>query len=158
MVDEAPEPMKKTMIRVREFDVARDLRAVEELERLCQVGLSGDQSSDDSDPAAADHDGGGAGKKKKRRSSKKKKKRGMSLYVEQIGDPFARVRHAPDHVILVILLYILRGTYYCTLPAAAIDASVSLTLSAHDSDAHGVHVCLCCFRLPSTVRTKRSSE
>ncbi|KAF8783858.1 hypothetical protein HU200_000301 [Digitaria exilis] len=104
MVDEAPEPMKKTMIRVREFDVARDLRAVEELERLCQVGLSGDQSSDDSDPAAADHDDGGAGrKKKKKRSSKKKKKkkRGMSLYVEQIGDPFARVRHAPDHIILV---------------------------------------------------------
>ncbi|RLN09128.1 putative N-acetyltransferase HLS1 [Panicum miliaceum] len=95
VVDEV-EPMKKTMIRVREFDVARDLRAVEELERLCQVGLSGDQSSDD--PAADD---GGAEKKKRRRSGKTKKKRGMSLYVEQIGDPFARVRHAPDHVMLV---------------------------------------------------------
>lgn len=105
-MDEA-EPMKKTMIRVREFDVARDLRAVEELELRCQVGLSGDQSSDD---PAADHDGGAERKKR----SGKKKKRGMSLYVEQIGDPFARVRHAPDHVMLVILLY----------PAAAIDASV----------------------------------
>ncbi|TKW37652.1 hypothetical protein SEVIR_1G062000v4 [Setaria viridis] len=93
MMDEA-EPMKKTMIRVREFDVARDLRAVEELELRCQVGLSGDQSSDD---PAADHDGGAERKKR----SGKKKKRGMSLYVEQIGDPFARVRHAPDHVMLV---------------------------------------------------------
>lgn len=101
VMDEAAESMKKTMIRVREFDVARDLLAVEELERLCQVGLSGDQGSD-SDHPAADHDAG-AGKKK--RKSSKKKKRGMSLYVEQIGDPFARVRHAPDHVILVILLY-----------------------------------------------------
>ncbi|CAL4970997.1 unnamed protein product [Urochloa decumbens] len=93
VMDEA-EPMKNTMIRVREFDVARDLLAVEELERLCQVGLSGDQGSD--------HDGGGAEKKKKKTSSKNNnKKRGMSLHVEQIGDPFARVRHAPDHVILV---------------------------------------------------------
>ena len=98
VVDEA-EPMEKTMTRVREFDVTRDLRAVEELERLCQVGLSGDQGSDD--PAADDHDGGA--EKKKRRSGKTKKKRGMSLYVEQIGDPFARVRHAPDHVMLVII-------------------------------------------------------
>jgi hypothetical protein len=91
------EPVKKTMIRVREFDVERDLRAVEELERLCQVGLSGDQGSD----PVADHDGGA---EKTARSSKKKKKKGMSLYVEQIGDPFARVRHAPDNVMLVILL------------------------------------------------------
>ncbi|CAN6237337.1 unnamed protein product [Urochloa humidicola] len=99
VMDEA-EPMKKTMIRVREFDVARDLRAVEELERLCQVGLSGDQGSD----PAADHGGGGGAehkKKKKTSSNNKNKKRGMSLHVEQIGDPFARVRHAPDHIILV---------------------------------------------------------
>ncbi|OEL26269.1 putative N-acetyltransferase HLS1-like [Dichanthelium oligosanthes] len=95
VVDEA-EPMKKTMIRVREFDVAGDLRAVEELERLCQVGLSGDQGSD----PAADHDGG-AEEKKRSGKKKQKKKSGMSLYVEQIGDPFARVRHAPDHVMLV---------------------------------------------------------
>ena len=98
VVDEA-EPMEKTMIRVREFDVTRDLRAVEELERLCQAGLSGDQGSDD---PAADHDGA-AEKKRRRRGGKTKKKRGMSLYVEQIGDPFARVRHAPDHVMLVII-------------------------------------------------------
>ncbi|WVZ77627.1 hypothetical protein U9M48_025474 [Paspalum notatum var. saurae] len=91
-VMEEAESGKKTMIRVREFDVERDLRAVEELERLCQVGLSGDQAG--SDPAA-DH--GGAGEKKTRAS----KKKGMSLYVEQIGDPFARVRHAPDYVMLV---------------------------------------------------------
>ncbi|GJM90387.1 hypothetical protein PR202_ga06664 [Eleusine coracana subsp. coracana] len=75
---------KKTMIRVREFDVGRDLRAVGELERRCQVGMSGDQNPDDN---------GGA--------RKKKTKKGMSLYVEQIGDPFSRIRHAPDHVILV---------------------------------------------------------
>ncbi|CAN6271675.1 unnamed protein product [Urochloa humidicola] len=87
VMDEA-EPIKKTMIRVREFDVAGDLRAIEELERLCQVGLSGDQ--------AADHVAGGPEKNKK-----KEKKTGMSLHVQQIGDPFARVRHAPDHVILV---------------------------------------------------------
>ncbi|KAJ1278198.1 hypothetical protein BS78_04G060600 [Paspalum vaginatum] len=91
VMDEA-ESGKKTMIRVREFDVERDLRAVTELERLCQVGLSGDQGSD----PAASH--GGAGQKKTRTTSKKK---GMSLYVEQIGDPFARVRHAPDYVMLV---------------------------------------------------------
>lgn len=110
-MDEA-EPMKKTMIRVREFDVERDLRTVEELERLCQVGLSGDDQG--SDPVA-DHDGGGAAKTTTRCSSKKKsKKKGMSLYVEQIGDPFARVRHAPDNVMLVILLC----HSSCTRPAA----------------------------------------
>jgi hypothetical protein len=111
---------KKTMIRVREFDAGRHLRAVEELERRCQVGLSGDQNSD----AAADDNGGALKKKKKKKtkSSKKKTTKGMSLYVEQIGDPFSRVRHAPDHVILVIL------TYYestaCTQQAAAIAASI----------------------------------
>jgi len=107
VVDEA-EPMEKTMTRVREFDVTRDLRAVEELERLCQVGLSGDQGSDD--PADDDHDGGA-----------EKKKRGMSLYVEQIGDPFARVRHAPDHVMLVIIS--LYSVSHSARPAAAIGAS-----------------------------------
>jgi hypothetical protein len=114
VVDEA-KPVKKTTIRVREFDVERDLRAVEELERLCQVGLSGDQGSDH---PVADHYGGA---EKTTRSSKQKKKKGMSLYVEQIGDPFARVRHAPDNVILVILLYQLPQRMH---PAAAIDASV----------------------------------
>ncbi|KAL6629964.1 hypothetical protein ACP70R_029729 [Stipagrostis hirtigluma subsp. patula] len=90
------EPVKKTMIRVREFDVARDLPAIEELERRCQVGLSGDQCPD---AAAADNDG--ADKKKTPKKNSKKQQRGMSLYAEQIGDPFARIRHAPDHVILV---------------------------------------------------------
>ncbi|XP_062217275.1 acetyl transferase GW6a-like [Phragmites australis] len=94
VMDEA-EARKKTMIRVREFDVERDLRAVEVLERRCQVGLSGDQGPD---AAVADHDGGAERKKTR---SRKKKKRGMSLYVEQIGDPFARVRHAADYVMLV---------------------------------------------------------
>ncbi|TVU32844.1 hypothetical protein EJB05_24603 [Eragrostis curvula] len=89
---EAEPAGKKMLVRVREFDVGRDLRAVEELERRCQVGLSGDQ---DDDAAVEDK---GSAQKKKTRSSKKK---GMSLYVEQIGDPFSRVRHAPDHVILV---------------------------------------------------------
>ncbi|KAM3297700.1 hypothetical protein ACQJBY_039569 [Aegilops geniculata] len=65
-------------VTVRELDVERDLPAVEELERRCEVGLSGDQAD---------------GKKKKRKS--------MSLCVEQIGDPLARVRHAPEHVMLV---------------------------------------------------------
>lgn len=129
-MDEA-EPVKKTVIRVREFDVERDLRAVEELERLCQVGLSGDQGSDS---VADDHDGGGA--EKTARSSKKKKKKGMSLYVEQIGDPFARVRHAPDNVMLVISLSHSAGLH----PAAAID---DLACLRHDdSDAH--EVCLIC--------------
>lgn len=81
----------KKMVRVREFIMEKDLPAVEELERLCQAGLSGDNGA-----------GGGGGKKKKR---------GMSLYAEQIGDPFARVRHAPDHVILVIS-YSLRSMKY----------------------------------------------
>uniref|UniRef100_A0A0E0CGP5 N-acetyltransferase domain-containing protein n=1 Tax=Oryza meridionalis TaxID=40149 RepID=A0A0E0CGP5_9ORYZ len=72
---------EEKMVRVREFIMEKDLPAVEELERLCQAGLSGDNA------------GGGRGGGKK--------KRGMSLYAEQIGDPFARVRHAPDHVILV---------------------------------------------------------
>ncbi|KAF7111419.1 hypothetical protein CFC21_111433 [Triticum aestivum] len=67
-------------VTVRELDVERDLPAVEELERRCEVGLSGDQA-----------DGG----------KKKKKKKSMSLCVEQIGDPLARVRHAPEHVMLV---------------------------------------------------------
>uniref|UniRef100_A0A0D9VCZ1 N-acetyltransferase domain-containing protein n=1 Tax=Leersia perrieri TaxID=77586 RepID=A0A0D9VCZ1_9ORYZ len=73
---------KMMMIRVREFIMEKDLPAVEELERL-----SGDLA------AAA---GGGANGKKKNTN-----KKGISLYVEQIGDPFARIRHAPDHVILV---------------------------------------------------------
>ena len=77
---------KKAVFRVREFDMERDLAAAEELERRCQVGLCGDAA-----------DGSGEGKRK----TKKRKKRGMSLSVEQVGDPLARVRHAPEHVMLV---------------------------------------------------------
>ncbi|KQJ93656.1 probable N-acetyltransferase HLS1 [Brachypodium distachyon] len=96
------EKKHKMAIRVREFEMERDLPAVEELERRCQVGLSGDQADDVASTGTAEEDGGGAANKKCRRRKKKtKKKRGMSLYVEQIGDPFARVRHSPDHVILV---------------------------------------------------------
>ncbi|KAF0906069.1 hypothetical protein E2562_009076 [Oryza meyeriana var. granulata] len=86
------EKMAGNLVRVREF-IMEDLPAVEELERLCQAGLSSDQG----------YNGGGddANNKNSKKKEKKKKKRGMSLYVEQIGDPFARVRHAPDHVILV---------------------------------------------------------
>jgi hypothetical protein len=98
VMSEAEPAGKKTMIRVREFDVGRDIRAVDELERRCQVGLSGG----DQNPDAVADDNGGTLKKANTRSSKKKAKKGMSLYVEQIGDPFSRVRHAPDYVILVI--------------------------------------------------------
>lgn len=99
------EKKHKMAIRVREFEMERDLPAVEELERRCQVGLSGDQADDVASTGTAEEDGGGAANKKCRRRKKKtKKKRGMSLYVEQIGDPFARVRHSPDHVILVIII------------------------------------------------------
>jgi hypothetical protein len=122
VMDEA-EPVKKTMLRVRGFDVERDLRAVEELERLCQVGLSGDQGSD----PVADLDGGA----KKTRSSKKKK--GMSLYVEQIGDPFARVRHATDNVMLVILLY---HTPQNAPQPPPLTLQFDLVCLRHDSDAH----------------------
>ncbi|CAN6163281.1 unnamed protein product [Urochloa humidicola] len=76
---------KVALFRVREFDMERDLAAAEELERRCQVGLSGDAADD-----------GNCGKRKT-----KKKKRGMSLSVEQVGDPLARIRHAPEHVMLV---------------------------------------------------------
>jgi hypothetical protein len=90
-------------IRVREFNMERDLPAVEDLERRCQVGLSGDQASPEEASTADDAvDGGGA--KKWRRKKKTAKKQGMSLYVEQIGDPFARVRHSPDYVILVTII------------------------------------------------------
>uniref|UniRef100_A0A0E0LE27 N-acetyltransferase domain-containing protein n=1 Tax=Oryza punctata TaxID=4537 RepID=A0A0E0LE27_ORYPU len=89
--------MMKVLVRVREFDVEKDLAAVEELERRCQVGLSGDMA------AVHDHadDDDGATKEKNKTKTKKKKKTGMSLCVEQIGDPLARVRHAPEHVMLV---------------------------------------------------------
>lgn len=76
----------KDQLRVRESDMERDLAAVEELERRCQVGLSGDTAADD----------GKDGSRKRR-----KKKTGMSLSVEQVGDPLARVRHTPEHVMLV---------------------------------------------------------
>lgn len=145
VMDEA-EPVKKTMIRVREFDVERDLRAVEELERLCQVGLSGDQGSD----PVADHDGGGAEKTTK---SSKKKKKGMSLYVEQIGHPFARVRHAPDNVMLVILLY----HNACTQPPP-LTLQSDLACLRHDSDALMLMSVIDLCRLLSTGRKTRLSE
>ncbi|KAG8095032.1 hypothetical protein GUJ93_ZPchr0012g18913 [Zizania palustris] len=72
------------VVSVREADVEKDLSAIEELERRCQVGLCGDTVTGDGD------DDGVA-----------KKKKGMSLCAEQIGDPLARVRHSPEHVMLV---------------------------------------------------------
>ena len=81
---------KKVSFRVREFDMERDLAAVEELERRCQVGLCGDDTTPDDD----DDDSGGG-------SKLRKKKKGMSLSVELVGDPLARVCHAPEHVMLV---------------------------------------------------------
>jgi hypothetical protein len=88
---------KKVSFRVREFDMERDLAAVEDLERRCQVGLCGDDTTPD-----ADHDSGGGGKlRKTTKTKKKKKKKGMTLSVELVGDPLARVRHAPEHVMLV---------------------------------------------------------
>nr|CAB3468577.1 unnamed protein product [Digitaria exilis] len=82
----------KVVFRVREFDMERDLAAVEELDRRCQVGLCGDATADDGNDGA---------KRKAAAEKKKKKKRGMSLSVELVGDPLARVRHAPEHVMLV---------------------------------------------------------
>jgi hypothetical protein len=100
------ETKKNTMaIRVREFDMERDLPAVEDLERRCQVGLSGDQACSEEASTVEDAtDGGGAKKWRRRKKKKTAKKQGMSLYVEQIGDPFARVRHSPDYVILVTII------------------------------------------------------
>jgi hypothetical protein len=95
---------KKVSFRVREFDMERDLAAVEELERRCQVGLGGDDDPDDDDDDDDDSGRGGGSKRRKttkRKKKKKKKKKGMSLSVELVGDPLARVRHAPEHVMLV---------------------------------------------------------
>lgn len=50
------------------------------------------------DDTAADDGSTGGGKMRKKT---KRKKKGMSLCVEQVGDPLARVRHAPEHVMLV---------------------------------------------------------
>jgi hypothetical protein len=86
---------RKVSFRVREFNMESDLAAVDELERRCQVGLSGD------DTTAADDDSSGSKLRKTMKKKKKKKKKGMSLSVEQVGDPLARVRHAPEHVMLV---------------------------------------------------------
>ncbi|OAY82602.1 putative N-acetyltransferase HLS1-like [Ananas comosus] len=76
------------MIRVRELDMERDLAAVEELERQCEVGSS---------TTAIDT----AGDKNTKRKKNKKKKKSISLYVDQLGDPMSRVRHAPEHIMLV---------------------------------------------------------
>lgn len=92
----------KVSFRVREFDMERDLAAVEELERRCQVGLCGDDTTpddDDDDDSGDDYNSGGG--KLRKTTKRKKKKKGMSLSVEQVGDPLARVRHAPEHVMLV---------------------------------------------------------
>nr|XP_029117533.1 probable N-acetyltransferase HLS1 [Elaeis guineensis] len=69
------------MIRVREFNM-EDSRAVEEMEKQCEVGPSATST---------------AGITKKRN----KNKRTTSLYVDLLGDPMCRVRHTPDHVMLV---------------------------------------------------------
>ncbi|WOK95054.1 putative N-acetyltransferase HLS1 [Canna indica] len=69
-----------TTVRVREFDMEKDSKAVEEMERRCEVGP----------PTTVD----AAGKKRK-------KKRSTSLYVDLLGDPLSRVRHAAEHVMLV---------------------------------------------------------
>lgn len=71
------------MIRVREFEMEKDLKTVEELERRCDVGPSVDV--------------GGT----KKENEKKKKKKSLSLSVDLLGDPLSRVRHCPDHVMLV---------------------------------------------------------
>nr|CAD1831949.1 unnamed protein product [Ananas comosus var. bracteatus] len=76
------------MIRVRELDMERDLAAVEELERQCEVGSS---------TTAVDT----AGDKNTKRKKNNKKKKSISLYVDQLGDPMSRVRHAPEHIMLV---------------------------------------------------------
>ncbi|XP_038972187.1 probable N-acetyltransferase HLS1-like [Phoenix dactylifera] len=70
------------MIRVREFNMEKDSRAVEEMEKRCEVGPSATSATD-------------GGKKKN------KKKKTTSLYVDLLGDPICRVRHTPDHVMLV---------------------------------------------------------
>jgi hypothetical protein len=67
---------RKLVVRVRESNMERDLAAVKDLERRCQVGLSGDTVAADDDNC-------------------------MSLIAEQVGDPLARVCHAPDHIMLV---------------------------------------------------------
>uniref|UniRef100_A0A0D9WSN8 N-acetyltransferase domain-containing protein n=1 Tax=Leersia perrieri TaxID=77586 RepID=A0A0D9WSN8_9ORYZ len=92
--------METMKVLVREVDMEKDLPAVEELERRCQVGLSGDMAAVHDHAVDDDVDGDGKNTSKKKTKTKKKKT-GMSLCVEQIGDPLARVRHAPDHVMLV---------------------------------------------------------
>lgn len=76
---------KDEMIRVRELVLEKDLKAVEDMERRCEVGPSADTAN-----AAA--------------KKTKKKKRSVSLYVDLLGDPLSRVRHAPEHVMMVVLL------------------------------------------------------
>ncbi|XP_072963576.1 acetyl transferase GW6a-like [Typha angustifolia] len=87
------EEKEKEMIRVREFDMERDLAAVEELERRCEVGPT--TAASDATAAAADT------QNKKKKKKNKKNKRAISLYVDQLGDPLSRVRHAPEYVMLV---------------------------------------------------------
>lgn len=69
------------MISIREFDEAADLKAVEDMERSCDVGPSTSGNT----------------------SNNKKKNSGVSLYVDQLGDPLCRVRHSPEHIMLVDL-------------------------------------------------------
>ncbi|KAM0942684.1 putative aminoglycoside 6'-N-acetyltransferase transcription regulator GNAT family [Dioscorea sansibarensis] len=70
------------MIRVREYDKERDLWKVEEMERSCEIGHSGSETSS-------------------KKSTKKKKKKSMKLFVDLLGDPMSRVRHTPLHVMMV---------------------------------------------------------
>lgn len=88
------EEKKKKMIRVREFDMEKDLKAVEEMERRCDVGPA--TSPSPSEASAAKNNN-----KKKKTNSNKNKSNTMSLYVELLGDPLCRVRHTPHHVMLV---------------------------------------------------------
>ncbi|KAG6526465.1 probable N-acetyltransferase HLS1-like [Zingiber officinale] len=72
------------MIRVREFEMEKDLKTVEELERRCDVGPMVD-----------------VGGTKKENEKKEKKKKSLSIFVDLLGDPLSQVRHCPDHVMLV---------------------------------------------------------
>ncbi|ONK70461.1 uncharacterized protein A4U43_C05F33960 [Asparagus officinalis] len=71
------------MLTIREFDMEKDLKLVEELERNCDIGPSSSSSS----PSSS--------------SKKKKKKKKLSLCIDQLGDPLCRIRHAPERIMLV---------------------------------------------------------
>lgn len=83
------EEEEEEMIRVREYDKDKDLWKVEEMERRCEIGHSGTETSS--------------------KKSTKKKKKSMKLFVDLLGDPMSRVRHTPLHVMLVIKLPIYKN-------------------------------------------------